>query len=294
MTTEPTPAATVETRTVEVPGATITYDVREGNGSASQPPLMLIGHPMAAGGFVTLAGHFPDRTVVTYDPRGFERSLKKPESPMNTPESTADDVHAVIADLGGGPVDLFASSGGAVTALALVARHPNDVRTAVAHEPPLTAVLPDRAEADAAVRDIVDTYQSRGGAWAMAKFMAVVMHQGEVPADWVSRPAPDPQMFGMPAEDDGKRDDTMMGSMIAITAYEPDVAAIKRASTRLVIAAGEDEEGTIAERGARGVAVRLGTTVVRFPAGHGGFLGGEYGQMGKPAEFAAKLREVLG
>jgi pimeloyl-ACP methyl ester carboxylesterase len=288
------PTTNIETRTVVVPGATITYDVRQGNGGTSEPALMLIGHPMAAGGFVTLASHFPDRTIVTYDPRGIERSVREPGSPMNTPESTADDVHAVIAALGGGPVDLFASSGGAVTALALVARHPNDVRTVVAHEPPLTAVLPDSAEAAAAVKDIVDTYQSRGGAWAMAKFMAVVMHQGEIPADWPSRPVPDPQMFGMPAEDDGKRDDTMIGSMIALTSYQPDVAAIKRAPTRVVIAAGEDEEGTMANRGAHGVAERLGTNVVKFPGGHGGFLGGEYGQMGKPTEFAAKLREVLG
>jgi pimeloyl-ACP methyl ester carboxylesterase len=287
----------METHTVKVPGATIAYDIRRARrarGDSSAPPLMLIGHPMSAGGFVTLASHFPDRTVVTYDPRGFERSVKEPDSPMNTPESTADDVHAVIADLGGGPVDLFASSGGAITGLALVARHPNDVRTLVAHEPPLTAVLPDHVEAAAAVKDIVDTYQSRGGGWGMAKFMAMVMHQGEVPADWASRSAPDPAMFGMPTDDDGKRDDTLMGSMIALTAYQPDIAAIKRAPTRVVIAAGEDEEGTIANRGAHGVAQLLGSQVVEFPAGHGGFLGGEYGQMGKPAEFAAKLREVLG
>jgi hypothetical protein len=30
-----------------------------------------------------------------------------------------------------------------------------------------------------------------------------------------------------------------------------------------------------------------------FPSDHGGFLGGEYGQMGEPDAFAAKLREVL-
>jgi len=30
-----------------------------------------------------------------------------------------------------------------------------------------------------------------------------------------------------------------------------------------------------------------------FPSGHSGFLGGEFGQTGKPVEFAAKLREVL-
>ncbi len=281
------------THTIERPGATLTYDVRQGSGSAAEPPLLLIGYPMAAGGFVTLASHFTDRTVVTYDPRGFERSVRAPDAPINTPDIVADDVHAIIAALGQGPVDMFASSGGAITSLALVARHPNDVRRLVAHEPPLTAVLADRAEAAAAVKNIVDTYQSRGGAWGMAKFMAVVMHQGEIPADWAARPAPDPQMFGMSSEDDGKRDDPLMASMVALTSYEPDVAAIKAAPTDVVMAAGEDEEGTMANRGAHGVAERLGGSVVAFPGGHGGFLGGEYGQMGKPDEFAAKLREVL-
>jgi len=284
----------MQTHTVKVPGATITYDIRQGSGGSSEPPLVLIAHPMGAGGFTTLASHFPDRTVITYDPRGIERSVKEPGSPTNTPELTADDVHAVIDALGGGPVDLFASSGGAITGLALVARYPNDVRTLVAHEPPLTVVLPDRAAADAAVKDMVDTYDSRGWGYAMAKFMGIVMHVGEVPLDWAARPAPDPAMFGMPAEDDGKRDDTMIGSMVAITSYEPDIAAIKRSPTRVVIAAGEDDEGSLANRGAYGIAERLGSTVVKFPAGHDGFLGGEHGQMGKPAEFATKLREVLG
>ena len=63
------------TSTVRVPGATITYDVREG-GRGDEPPLMLIGSPMGAGGFGSLAGHFPERTVLTYDPRGVERSTK--------------------------------------------------------------------------------------------------------------------------------------------------------------------------------------------------------------------------
>ena len=51
-------------RTLVVPGATLTYDVRPG-GDAGAPPLFLIGSPMGAAGFVTLAGHFPDRAVVT-------------------------------------------------------------------------------------------------------------------------------------------------------------------------------------------------------------------------------------
>ena len=111
-------------------------------GSTDATPLFLIGSPMAAAGFATLAGHFDDRTVVTYDPRGSERSeLNEPTTPP-TPDLHADDLHRIIQELGGGPVDLFASSGGAVNALALVARYPEDVRTLVAHEPPVPSPTP--------------------------------------------------------------------------------------------------------------------------------------------------------
>ncbi len=287
------PTAAMETKTLQMPGATITYDVRPGPTGSTHPPLFVIGYPMAASGFVTLASHFLDRTVITYDPRGFERSIRADGAPTNTPDIVADDVHAIIEDLGLGPVDMFASSGGAITSLALVARHPNDVRKLVAHEPPLTAYLADRANAEAAVKDLADTYQQKGFGHAMAKFMGLVMYQGEFPADWASRPAPDPAMFGMPKDDDGKRDDQMLGPVVVNTGYEPDLARIKAAPTQVMIAAGLDEAGTMANRGAYGVAKQLGSDVVEFPGGHGGFLGGEYGQMGKPDEFAAKLHEVI-
>ena len=61
------------TQTIEVPGAVLTYDVRSGS-DADTTPLMMVGSPMAAAGFTTLAGHFTDRTVITYDPRQSERS----------------------------------------------------------------------------------------------------------------------------------------------------------------------------------------------------------------------------
>ena len=102
---------------------------------------------MGAGGFATLAGLIADRTVVTYDPRGVERSVKADPASPSTPEVHGDDLHRLIAELDAGPVDLFASSGGAVNALALVAEHPEQVRTLVAHEPPLASILPDRENA---------------------------------------------------------------------------------------------------------------------------------------------------
>ena len=149
-----TDVATSDTRTtttLPVPGAVLTYDVRPGS-DTSLRPLMIIGSPMGASGFGTLAGHFTDRTVITYDPRGVERSTKDDPTSQSTPEQHADDIHRVLQALGLEPVDLFASSGGAVNALALVAAHPDDVRTLVAHEPPLAAIVPDHEAALAACR----------------------------------------------------------------------------------------------------------------------------------------------
>jgi pimeloyl-ACP methyl ester carboxylesterase len=280
------------THTLDVPGAVLTYDIRRADSPA--PVLLLIGSPMGAGGFVTLASHFPDRTVVTYDPRGVERSTKTDPTSPSTPDEHADDLHRIIAALDAGPVDLFASSGGAVNALALVARHPEQVRTLVAHEPPLASILPDRDGALAACRAVHDAYLRSGFGAGMARFIVAVSHKGPFGPDYASQPAPDPAMFGMPTEDDGNRTDALLGqNIVSCTSYEPDFEALGAAATWIVMAAGEESEGQMASRGAFAVAERLGSTPVSFPSGHGGFLGGEYGQPGEPDAFAAKLREVL-
>jgi pimeloyl-ACP methyl ester carboxylesterase len=281
------------THTLDVPGATLTYDVR-GNDAGTEPILLLVGSPMGAAGFGTLSQHFSDRTVVTYDPRGVERSVKTdPASPV-TPEVHADDLHRLIQAIGGGPVDLFASSGGAVNALALVSKHPEDVRTLVAHEPALASILPDREHAMAATRAIAETYQRSGWGAGMAQFIALSSHQGPFTAEIADQPAPDPAMFGLPTEDDGSRTDPLLGqNLITSIHYEPDFDALRSGSTPIVLAAGEESEGQMANRGASAVAERLGTKPVIFPSHHGGFLGDEYGQPGEPDAFAAKLREVL-
>ena len=279
------------TQTLEVPGAVLTYDVRS-NDSSTEPVLLMIASPMGAAGFGTLSGHFGDRTIVTYDPRGVERSTLTNGASGITPETHADDLHRLIAELDAGPVDIFASSGGASNALTLVAKHPKQVRTLVAHEPPAAGYLPDRDEALAATRDIQETYQRGGFGPAMAKFMNIVMHKGPIPDDFADQPA-DPAMFGLPTEDDGSRDDIMLGNILAGTQYQLDLDALRSASTRIVLAVGAESEGELAHRGGVAVAELLGLEPVIFPSGHGGFLGGEYGQTGDPEPFAAKLREVL-
>jgi pimeloyl-ACP methyl ester carboxylesterase len=281
------------THTLDVPGATLTYDVRR-NDASTEPILLLIGAPMGAAGFGTLSGHFTDRTVVTYDPRGTERSVKTDPASPTTPDQHADDLHQLIQAIGGGPVDLLASSAGAINALALVSKHPEDVRTLVAHEPPLASILPDREHALAANRAIYETYQRSGWGAGMAHFIAVSSHQGPFTAEIAGQPAPDPAMFGLPAEDDGSRTDPLLGQIVITgTNYEPDFDALQVASTRIVMAAGAESDGQLTSRGAFAVAERLGTEPVIFPSNHGGFLGGEYGQTGQPDAFAEKLREVL-
>jgi len=282
-----------ESYTLEVPGAVLAYDIRR-NDAGTEPPLLLIGSPMGATGFGTLAGYFTDRTVVTYDPRGAERSRRTDGATVTTPEEHADDLHRLIEALGAGTVDIFASSGGAVNALALVAKHPEHVRTLVAHEPPAAQVLPDREEALAAVVAIQRTYFRSGMGPAMAQFIALVAHKGPVPADFTDRPGPDPAMFGLPTEDDGSRDDVLLSqNLVTCTHYQHDFDALQVASTRIVLAAGIESEGELANRAADALAGRLGMTPVIFPSNHGGFLGGEYGQTGEPEAFAAKLREIL-
>ena len=281
------------TTTLEAPGAVITYDVRR-NASSAEPVLLVIGSPMGASGLGTLAGHFADRTVVTYDPRGVERSRKTDDATESSPDQHADDLSRLITKLNAGPVDLFATSGGALNALALVAGHPEQVRTLIAHEPPAAQALPDRDAALRASRDIHETYMRDGMGPGMAKFIALVSYEGPIPADYVDRPAPDPAMFGLPTDDDGSRDDALLGqNMISSTHYQLDFEALGGASTRIVIGVGAGSEGTLAHRAAEAVAERLGTTPVTFPGGHAGFLGGEFGQTDDPDSFASTLRAVL-
>ncbi|MDQ7904947.1 alpha/beta hydrolase [Phytohabitans sp. ZYX-F-186] len=280
-----------QTRTVDAPGATVTYDVYAAQ--SAEPALLLIGSPMDASGFAALAAQFPDRTVVTYDPRGTGRSPRSAAGEA-TPEQHADDLHRVVSALGGGPVDVFGSSGGAVNGLALVARHPERVRTLVAHEPPAAALLPDRTAAFAAIRDIRDTYQRDGFGPAMAKFIALTMLKGPVPADQAERPGPGAADFGLPAEDDGRRDDPLLAqNIVTCTHYEPDFAALAAAATRIVVAVGAESEGELAYRGGVAVAERLGTAAVTVPGNHGAYLPAEYGMGGDPAGFAVALRKIL-
>src|ERR1700719_1187906 len=285
----------MKAHTLATADADIVYDVvcplPSGDG---RPPLFMIGQPMDASGFRTLASYFPDRTVITYDPRGIGRSIRKDGRVDDVPSVQAGDVHAIIEALDVGPVEMFASSGGAVTALALVAAYPNDVTLLVAHEPPLVSVLPDAEAADRAMAQFRDAYAAKGWGAGMAAFIAMTSWQGAFTEEYFARSTPDPAQFGMPTEDNGSRDDPLLSDRSsAVSSYRPDFDALGAAPTRIVMAVGEESAGTFTGRTAVATAELLGQQVTVFPSHHGGFVGGDSGYAGQPEAFARKLRDVL-
>ncbi|MEW1762056.1 alpha/beta hydrolase [Streptomyces cyaneofuscatus] len=284
-----------KTHTLKTAGADLVYDVHGPlPATDGRPPLFMIGQPMDATGFAALAARSAERTVVTYDPRGLGRSVRRDGRDDHTPETQADDVHALIQELGAGPVEMFASSGGAVTALAVVARYPGDVTVLVAHEPPLITLTPDGPAAVRARAAVREAYEKRGWGAGMAAFVAMTSWEGEFTEAYFDQPEPDPAAFGMPTEDDGSRDDPLLSDRSwAVSGHRPDVDAITAAPTRVVIAAGEESEAVLTGRTSAATAELLGQPVTVFPSHHGGFLDGEFGYPGKPDEFARRLREVL-
>jgi len=281
-----------KTHTLDVPGAVLTYDIHEPSRPGDRPPLFVFGSPMGASGFEQVVSHLDDRIVITYDPRMMERSHLK-EGGEVTVEIHADDIHRVAEAAGLGPVDAFGSSGGASAALPWVVEHPDEIRTLVAHEPPLTLLLEDSEMALKVNADIVDTYQRQGFGPAMAKFIQLVMHAGPLPADYLDRPDPDPAQFGLPTEDDGSRGDPLLAYNMAMPPYRPDAEALRSSGVRIVPAIGAEGEGTMARRGGEAFARLLGTAPVVFPGDHGGFATNEWTPGNDPAAFAERLREVL-
>jgi pimeloyl-ACP methyl ester carboxylesterase len=271
------------------------YEVR-----GSGPLLLVIGQPMTSGPFGPLADLLAqDHTVVTYDPHGLGQSTMDDPSLNVTPEVEADDLSRVVDAVGGGPADVFGSSGGAVAGLAFAVRHPDTLRTLVAHEPPVCELLPDAPYLRAVVDDIEDTYRESGPGAAWGKFVSFVMHDGPVtgagvpPATWPpegqggagdgeAAEAPPP-----PSEKDQADTELFFLRMLKpFTRFEPDVDALRSGKRRIVIAVGAASRGEAAARSTRALSERLGTPAVPFPGDHGGF-------MADPAGFADAIRQVL-
>jgi pimeloyl-ACP methyl ester carboxylesterase len=269
--------STATVRSVTVPGARLHYEVR-GTG----PLLLVIGSPMGTADFAPLADALAgDHTVVTHDPRGIAGSTIDDPEQDSTPELRADDVAAILDDLGAESADVFGSSGGAVTGLALVVRHPGRVRTLIAHEPPLLELLPDAAQQRANTQDIIDTYRTDGMGVAWFKFMVNAGFDMSAP-EGAGPPAP-PE----PSEDERREAGRFFNHELwHTTQYLPDIEALKASPTRVLVGLGAESGHLLTHRTSTILAELLGYTTVGFPGDHGGF-------MEAPTEFAEALRTVL-
>src|SRR5438270_3901076 len=265
----------ITTRSLSVPGARLHYEIR-----GSGPLVLVIGSPMASAEFAPMADALAgDHTVVTYDPRGYANSPVDDPNAPSAVEQRADDVKAILDDLGAESADLFGTSGGAVTGLALVARDPGRVRTLVAHEPPLLALLPDAAEQLANADAILDTFHRDGFGAAWMHFMRNAGFDVS-PGDGPSGPAE-------PSEDEVRQAARFFEiDLWPTTRYLPDIEALKNGPTRVVIGIGIDSGRLLTYRTSVALCELLSILPVEFPGDHGGFIGA-------PTEFADTLRTVL-
>ena len=267
-------AATVQT--LDIPGGRLRYEVR-----GSGPVLLIVGAPMSATFFAPLADALSvEYTVITHDPRGIAGSVLDDAEQDSTPELRANDVALLMNSLDVKTADVFGSSGGAVTGLALVALHPGRVRTLVAHEPPLLELLPDADAQRVGVDEIVEAFHRDGLGAAWAKFMAAAGF------DTGDEGAP----VGPPGEQseqdlaDGAR--FFAHELRGTTRYVPDIDALIAADTDVVVGIGAESVGLSTFRTSTALAELLGAPPVMFPGDHGGFIG-------EPLEFADVLRKVL-
>ncbi len=272
----------VKTHTLTVSGASIYYETR-GSGPVL---LMMPGGPATSSVFGRIAAELaPYFTVVTYDPRGLSRStLDSPIDDARLVSIFADDAHRLIAAVTSEPAFVFGNSGGAVIGLELMARHPGQVRTLVAHEPPSPDLLPDGDADRAGMERVLDAYRS-GGVWAgMQTFMASIGVRGGPPPASAGEPTAEAREAMAQME---RNFDFFLGHYFrALADYRPDFAVLEREASRIVPAVGQESAGQLANRGGLGLADRLGTKATVFPGAHGGFDS-------HPVEFAKKLGEVF-
>jgi len=270
----------MESRTLKVPGATLYYEVR-GTGPVL---LMIPGGPMDAGGFAPLADCLADRyTVVTFDCRGNSRSPAEGPPDDLTVNVFADDAHLLLAAVGSEPAFVLGSSGGATYGLDLVARYPGQVRTLVAHEPPVAALLPDAARWRAWTEEIGFISRRDGVFPALQKFGEGVGLSGPEPSDTGPDPAAAEAMNRMT----GNLELFASHLIPVITNYAPDLGALRTSATRVVVGVGDESgDGQLAYRTALALAAALGVEPVSFPGDHGGFSG-------HTEAFAVRLHGVL-
>ncbi len=157
---------------LEVPGASLYYE------TVGEGPLLLCisGANGSANAWRMLADNLKGSfTIAMYDRRGFSRShLSGAQDYAHRIETDADDAQRLIQHLSKEPATVIGNSSGAMVAIELVCRHPDVIRTLVAHEPPAIKLLSDHEELWKEQNDFYQTYRESGVAPAMVKFADMI------------------------------------------------------------------------------------------------------------------------
>jgi pimeloyl-ACP methyl ester carboxylesterase len=224
----------------------------------------------------------PHYTVISYDRRGLSRSKLEDETAGTSIEAHANDAHLLLSALGPETAFVLGISIGALIGLELLARHADQVRTLVAHEPPTTELLRDeeRIVASRAREEVEETFRREGVAAAMQRFVAMAgMNPNEREAG-LELPLPSPARAANLAF-------FLRYDAPAARRFRVDLDALKPVASKIVVAAGVTSQAAFPNHCAHALARALGREAREFPGDHSGALL-------HPRAFAARLREVLG
>jgi pimeloyl-ACP methyl ester carboxylesterase len=230
------------------------YEVR-GSGPSV---LFIMGATGDAGHFATVADQLADEfTVITYDRRGNSRSSRPLGRATTTVEEQADDASGLLRALELAPAAVFGSSSGAICALSLLLRHPELVRGAILHEPPMLSVLERPDDVQEAIEQLVAAGMAAGGPpAALERFWRFV--GGDANWDGLA-PGLRERMLG--------NADTFLGVERALESYRPDDATLTAIAMPVQVLLSEHSHWFIAEV-ARWLASRLGVEVSTTPGTH--------------------------
>jgi pimeloyl-ACP methyl ester carboxylesterase len=268
-----TRASEAKATSVSVNGAEIYHEVR-----GSGPPVLFIpGTTGDAGHFGQVAELLADEfTVVTYDRRGNSRSPRPAGWDRTSMDEQADDAAGLIRALGLGAAAVFGTSGGAVILLNLLLRHPEALRGAIVHEPPLVPVLSNAEEVGVMVQSMTEEGLSSVGPRGTME-MFIRQNAGDENVENL-QPELRERMLG-------NAETFFFVELEGFVSYVPDARALAGVKVPVQTTAGTDSRDVYYEA-TEWVARQLGTELREISGGHTPYFD-------RPEDLAKEIRPFL-
>jgi pimeloyl-ACP methyl ester carboxylesterase len=260
-------------RLLETDTGNLYHEVRGGGSSV----LFIAGATGDGGHFERVAELLSDEfSVVTYDRRANSRSPRPDSWESTSPEEQSDDAAGLIEALGIAPVAIFGTSAGAIIGLDLVIRHPELVRGAILHEPPMTAGMSNPEEVMGTIQQVVEGGMQRGGPRGGCETFFRFVAGDEAFENL------DPHLRERML---GNGETFLVTEMGAFEPYQPDEAALTAIETPMRIMVGPESAPFFAET-ARWLADCMNVELERLPGGHTPYFD-------RPEEMANTIRPLL-